>query len=173
MISNIAPPARAILQEVTEYRLPPNSPITLSDIECAMCLGVFRRPLQLSYGEVPLQLSYGKVCCMSCLCDWVKHTPTLNFLSPPCCPLTHTVEISQLHPAPQVMLKLLDTCVVSCRMCQGNVPAVQHLEHVESGYTLPAVEESGPESTTSLLNRFSSSPQELLTIPTSGRVRVL
>ena len=121
---------------------------------------------------------------MSCLCDWVKHTPTLNPLSCPCCPLTHTVEmgeyastqtleISQLHAAPKVMLKLLDTCVVSCRRCQGNVPAVQHLEHIESGYTLPAVQESGPDSTTSLLNRFSSSPQELLIIPTSGWVRVL
>ena len=149
---------------MTDYHLPPNSPITLSDIECVLCLGVLRRPLQLSCGAI---------CCMTCLCDWVKHTPTLTPLTCPCCPLTHTVEITQLHSAPQVMLKLLDTCVVICRRCQGNVPAVHHLDHIESGCTLPVVRESGPDSTTSLLTRFSLSPQELLTIPTSGRVRVL
>ena len=55
------------LQEVTDYDLPPNSPITLSDIECVLCLGVLRRPLQLSCGAI---------CCRTGLCDWVKHTPT-------------------------------------------------------------------------------------------------
>ena len=64
-ISHIAPPPRPVLDEVVEYHLPPGFPILLSDVKCLVCLGVLVRSLQVQCGEV---------CCMLCLCEWVKAT---------------------------------------------------------------------------------------------------
>ena len=182
-IGHIAPPPRPVLDEVVAYHLPPGSPITLSDIECLVCLGVLARPIQLPCGEV---------CCMSCLSEWVKANPTIDPLTCPCCPLTLEVEISKLHPASQVVLKLLDTLLVTCKRCGQRVTVAQHQEHLESSCTLQA-NTSVPEtiddilaqpSTTplapgerrakqhSLVRLFSSSPPEeqVVSVPTSGRV---
>ena len=140
----------------------------------------------------PLQLPCGSICCTTCMCDWVKHTPTIDPLSCPCCPLSHSVQMSQLHPAPQVLMKLLDTLLITCLRCGGRVPATKHKDHIESGCKLPP-QESVPETIEDLLSQppctplaplekramqhsllrlFSSSPPEsqVLTVPTSGRV---
>ena len=179
-ISRIAPSSLPVVKEVVEYHLPPDSPIMLTDIECVICMGVLVKPLQLLCGSI---------CCTSCMCDWVKHTPTVDPLSCPCCPLSHSVQISQLHPATQVLKKLLDTLLITCVRCGGRVPATQHTDHIESGCELPP-QESVPETIEDLLSQppctplakramqhsllclFSSSPPEsqVLTVPTSGRV---
>ena len=157
-VVSIAPPSHFIEKEVLEYCIPPNSPIELSDVECSLCLGVYMRPVQLNCGEM---------CCMACFCEWVKHTSTLSPLCCPCCLITHEVNTSEFHPAPQVMLKLLDSLCVLCRRCFKKVPAVQHLDHIESGCRSHAVQEEVP----SLLHHFSTSSQNILSVPTGGRVR--
>ena len=162
-ISTIAPSSQSISHEVVEYHLPPNSPITMTDVECSLCLGVLERPVQLSCGQL---------CCTVCLCAWVKHTPTLDPLWCPCCPLSHRLLERQLLPAPQVLVKLLDMLQVCCKRCQQSVARAQHLEHLESGckrHVPEPTQDTGPVRRLSL----SMSPQEdLMTIQTSGRVRL-
>ena len=113
-----------------------------------ICMGVLVRPLQLPCGSI---------CCTTCMCDWVKHTPTIDLLSCPWCPLSHSVQISQLHPAPQVLMKLLDTLLCTCMRCRGRVPATQHTDHIESGCKLPP-QESVPETIEDFLSRPPCTP---------------
>ena len=133
--------------------LPPNSPLTLTDVECNVCLGVLVRPLQLSCGGI---------CCTSCLCSWVKYAPTLDPLCCPCCIVPHEIQENTVLSAPPVLLKLLDGLIVCCRRCQERVAADQHLEHLESG--CKQYIKTNPST--------GSLPQDVLTIPTGGRVRL-
>ena len=113
-ISTSAPSTHNITQEVAEYVLPPSTPISLADIECAVCHSVLERPLQLPCGQL---------CCTLCLYAWVTHTVTADPLSCPCCQRTHSIHESQLFPSPQVLQKLLDTLHVHCRRCLKIVTA--------------------------------------------------
>ena len=137
-ISTIAPITPSLSHEVVEGHLLPNSPFTMTDVECFLCLGVLERPIQLSCGQL---------CCTACLCTWVKHTLTLDPLCCPCCPLSHTLLEKQLHPAPQVLVKLLDVLQVRCRRCRQSAARAQHLEHLESGckhHVPDTAEDTGP-----------------------------
>lgn len=140
-ITTIAPSTHHITQEVDEYLLPPCTPISAEDIECAVCLRILERPLQLPCGQL---------CCTPCLCAWVTHTPTPDPLSCPCCQVTHTIHESQLLPPPQVLQKLLDT-----------------LEHLESSCRLHVLADEPVQETSplrQLLSASSSPQQEVLTI---------
>jgi hypothetical protein len=166
-ITTIAPSTHHITQEVDEYLLPPCTPISAEDIECAVCLRILERPLQLPCGQL---------CCTPCLCAWVTHTPTPDPLSCPCCQVTHTIHESQLLPPPQVLQKLLDTLRVRCRRCLKIVTAGahHHLEHLESSCRLHVLADEPVQETSplrQLLSASSSPQQEVLTIPTRGRVR--
>jgi hypothetical protein len=149
-----------ITQEVDEYLLPPCTPISAEDIECAVCLRILERPLQLPCGQL---------CCTPCLCAWVTHTPTPDPLSCPCCQVTHTIHESQLLPPPQVLQKLLDTLRVRCRRCLKIVTAGahHHLEHLESSCRLHVLADEPVQETSplrQLLSASSSPQQEVLTI---------
>ena len=124
-ISTIAPITPSLSHEVVEGHLLPNSPFTMTDVECLLCLGVLERPIQLSCGQL---------CCTACLCTWVKHTLTLDPLCCPCCPLSHTLLEKQLHPAPQVLVKLLD-CY---KYAVGDVGRVQPEYNISSIWRVAA-----------------------------------
>jgi hypothetical protein len=158
-ISQLGPPPNLVTQEAID---PPNSPFTLSDVECPLCLGVLDRPLQLPCGAL---------CCTSCVCAWVQHTPTLDPLTCPCCIQSHPLDATQIISAPAVLLKLLESLHVCCRRCHKMVigAAAKHIKHLEGGCKEHlVVAEQTPSSSPSIC---TSPDNNILAIPTRGRVR--
>ena len=84
-ISQLGPPPNLITQEAIEFIVPPNSPFTLRDVECPLCLGVLDRPLQLPGGVL---------CCTSCVCAWATHSHT----GPTHLSLLYSVASIRCHP---------------------------------------------------------------------------
>ena len=169
-LSSIAPPSHHNPDEATDYHLPTGFPFTYTDIQCVVCTRVLVRPLQLPCG---------KLCCLSCISSKIREAATLTPFSCPC--LQHDVEVSAITPAAQVIVKLLDTLLVTCKRCSQRVPINIHKQHIHNGCPpsqSPSLSDTSPPDhekvmQDSLLHLVSSSPEQIISVPTSGRVSSL
>ena len=103
----------------TMLPMPPNArwPLALvpihsyiSELNCPICLGVLRQPIQL-----PLV-------CGRCLTEWIHQRCSFSHW----CYDTSPLECTQVNPAYRMVQLLLNDVMVLCASCKRNVRAVDY-----------------------------------------------
>ena len=82
----------------------------------------------------PLQLDCSAVVCSGCLSEWITISASTTALqsncnSCPCCVSHHNSTLQSIHPAPEIIVRLLHDVVVQCVTCKRDMKAGEYDEH--------------------------------------------
>lgn len=140
-----------------------DSPLPRKDIECPICCNVLCQPIQLDCGAIV---------CSSCCHQWVE---TATQPSCPCCHKGHPFSPASIRPAPDMVMSVLESLIITCSKCNSKLQSGQHRRHLESGCkdcVLPS--ESEEKIASGFIRRMLSNSPDGSTIsippPTSGKV---
>ena len=111
----------------------------------------------------PLQLDCSAVVCSGCLSEWITISASTEC---PCCVSHHNLTLQSIHPAPEIIVRLL---VVQCVTCKRDMKAGEYDEH----HCKQETAEVPIEMARVIRHLTSESSSNIIQIPTGGTVSIL
>ncbi len=143
-----APPTWKVSEPLSLSRfLPPAANVSLTDLQCALCMCIVDRPVEMSCGKL--------VCC-ECIVRHLQDNESQP-ISCQCCGSSHDVSP---RPAAEVIVKVVGSLLVHCEHSGcGDVVQLQKLRgHMESGCRMSGAPSPSKTTVSQILARPLSAP---------------